>query len=694
MKPRTLVAALFSLALTALPSVAQPQAENLSRALVATRTPEGKVFVTWRLLPTDAKGAGFNVYRQDGETTPEKLNSEPLTGATSFMDDAAPKGVDYAGTDVSEEIERAAADSLKYSIRSVIAGAEQGPSTEASVWERGYLKIPIQPIEGYRPGDASVGDLDGDGELDIVIHLAGRGNDNSFAGVTDEPILDAYKMDGTHLWRINLGKNIREGEHYTQFMVYDLDGDGRAEVACKTADGTTDGAGKVIGDATKDWRTLREGSQRNGRILEGPEFLTIFDGRTGAALKTVDYIPTRDPIDGWGGIGGNAGNDSYGNRCDRFLACVAYLDGERPSLVMCRGVYGRIVMAAWDWRDGELTKRWVFDSGSSDEPYDDASPFSGMGGHSLAVADVDEDGRDEIVYQSMVVDDNGQGLYSTGLRHGDAMYVTDMYPDRPGQEVFTVHENEENAERFQTPGAAMRDARTGEILWKHSPTVDVGSGMAADIDPAHPGFEAWGGPGGLRDAKGESIGPAPRNSGWGIWWDGDPLRELLETGRGGRGGGRGRGRGPGGNAAPGGNSGPAVTGGSAGPGAANAGQGGGRNSGGRRGGFPGFGPRPTTVSKWNPATGQSDEIASLEGVSFSRGPCIAGDLLGDWREELLVVAPDGQSLRLYTTTIPTDLRITTLLADRQYRLGLVWQNVVYNKPCYPSFYLGDGMTPR
>jgi rhamnogalacturonan endolyase len=687
MIPRTLVATFFSLAVAIghapRPAAGQPQAERLSRGLVATRTAEGSVFVSWRLLPTDAKDATFNVYRQVGDGPAEKLNAAALTSATSFVDESAPNAAgDEAATNSPAN--------LSYFVRSVVANVELDPSPAAPVWEKGYLEIPLKPLEGYRPGDASVGDLDGDGELDIVIHMVGRGNDNSFAGVTDEPVLDAYKTDGTHLWRINLGKNIREGEHYTQFMVYDLDGDGRAEVACKTADGTTDGAGTVIGDATKDWRTLREGSQRHGRILEGPEFLTIFDGRTGAALKTVDYIPTRDPLDGWGGIGGNAGNDNYGNRCDRFLACVAYLDGERPSLVMCRGVYGRIVMAAWDWREGELTKRWVFDSGSSGEPYEDASPFSGMGGHSLAVADVDDDGRDEIVYQSMVVDDNGQGLYSTGLRHGDAMYVTDMYPDRPGQEVFTVHENEENAERFQTPGAAMRDARTGEILWKHSPTVDVGSGMAADIDPAHPGFEAWGGPGGLRDAKGESIGPAPRNSGWGIWWDGDPLRELLETGRGGRGGGgRGRGRGPGGNAAPGGNNGPGVTGGPAGSGAANSGQGGGR-----RGGFPGFGPRPTTVSKWNPATGESDEIASLEGVSFSRGPCISGDLLGDWREEVLLVAPDGQSLRLYTTTIPTVLRLTTLLADRQYRLGLVWQNVVYNKPCYPSFYLGEGMTPR
>ena len=164
-------------------------------------------------------------------------------------------------------------------------------------------------------------------------------------------------------------------------------------------------------------------------------------------------------------------------------------------------------MAAWDWRDGELTSRWVFDSGISYPPFKDASPYSGMGGHSLSVADVDEDGKDEIVYHSMVVDDDGQGLYSTGLRHGDSMHMSDMDPDRPGQEVFTVHENEEETVRFLTPGAAMRDARTGKILWSHSPGVDVGAGMAADIDPRHRGYEAWGGPGGLRNANGREIGP-------------------------------------------------------------------------------------------------------------------------------------------------------------------------------------------
>lgn len=613
------------------PVAAEPrQMENLTRGIVAVQQSEKQVYVGWRLLGTDPSNIAFNVYRESQTKGVEKVNDTPIAHSTNLIDTSFP-----------------ANDSLCYFVKPMVNGNELAATESIAVWKDNFLEIPIQTIPDYRAGDASVADLDGDGQLDIVLHQASRGRDNGSAGVTGTPILDAYQMDGTHLWRIDLGKNIREGEHYTQFIVYDLDGDGRAEVACKTADGSTDGTGKVIGDANKDWRTLQEGSNRNGRILDGPEFLTVFDGKTGAELSTVDYIPGRNPIDGWGGIGGNAGNDSYGNRCDRFLGCVAYLDGVRPSLVMCRGVYGRTVIAAWDWRDGKLTSRWVFDSGISYPPYRDASPFSGMGGHSLSVADVDEDGKDEIIYQAMVVDDDGSGLYSSGLRHGDAMYVTDMNPDRAGMEIFTIQENEDDAHLFQTPGAALRDARTGEILWSHSPTVDVKSGMAADIDPRYLGFEAWGGPGGLRNQAGNSIGPAPRETRWSIWWDDDPLREQLSVGR---------------------------------------------------ASFGRFQRRPddrnrfaTRITKWNWQSQLSETLEEIEGVAYGSNPSLVGDVIGDWREEVLLASPDGESLQLYTTTIPTDRRLTTLLHDPQYRLGLVWQNVVYNKPSLPSFYLGNGM---
>jgi rhamnogalacturonan endolyase len=591
----------------------QRQMENLTRGVVAVRQPDDNVSVSWRLFGTDPDTIAFNLYRVVSNAAPVKVNAQPLTESTHVIDRNA-----------------ATNQPLTYFVRPVLDGKELAASKSASVWENDYLEIPIKPIEGYRPGDISVADLDGDGEYEIVLHQISRGQDNSFAGITGTPVLDAYKLDGTHLWRIDLGINIREGQHYTQFMVYDLDGDGRAELACKTADGTKDGTGKVTGDPTKDWRNKETGTQRHGRILEGPEYFTIFDGQTGAALKTVDYVPSRDPIDGWGGIGGNGGNDSYGNRCDRFLACVAYLDGVRPSVVMCRGVYGRTVMAAWDWRDGQFTQRWVFDSGISYPPFTNASPFSGMGGHALSVADVDGDGKDEIVYQAMTVDDDGKGLYATGRRHGDALHISDFDPDRPGLELFLITENENETVRFQTPGAGLHDARTGKIIWSHSPGEDVGQGLVADIDPRHRGAEAWGGPGGLRNIRGEEIGAKPRSTDWAIWWDGDLLRELY--------------------------------------------------------GFSG-------VTKWNWETGREERIFAPQGRGVGLGPNLAGDILGDWREEILVAAPDRQSLRLYTTTIPTKHRLYTLMHDPQYRLSITWQNVAYNKPPHPSFYLGDGMAP-
>lgn len=599
-----------------LPAAAQRQMETLDRGLIAIRQGAGQVYLGWRLLGSDPAKTAFNLYRVTaGET--QRVNPEPLTGATNLLDANA-------------------ANATGYFVRPLTSDGEGEPSATVPVMAHPYLEIPLKPLEDYRPGDASTGDLDGDGQYEIIIHRSSKGKDNSFNGITGTPVLEAYQLDGSFLWRIDLGINIREGEHYTQFIVYDLDGDGRAEIACKTADGTKDGVGKILGDPDQDWRNKQEGSQKLGRILSGPEFLTIFDGKTGAALKTVDYLPGRDPIDGWGGIGGNGGADSYGNRSDRFLACVAYLDGKRPSLVMCRGVYGRSVLAAWDWRGGELSSRWVFDSGISHPPFADASPYSGMGGHALSVADVDEDGKDEIIYQAMTVDDDGKGLYSTGRRHGDALHVSDFDPARPGLELYLVTENEDDTVKLQTPGAGMHDARNGESLWSHSPGVDISDGIVADIDPRHPGAEVWGGPGGLRTVRGKPIGPAPRLADWVIWWDGDLLREIY-------------------------------------------------------GGF--------SIFKWNPASQTSDKIFSAEPPVFPAGrsryigmrPNLAADMLGDWREELLVAGPDGKSMRLYTTTIPTPHRLTTLMHDPQYRLSIAWQNVSYNKPPHTGYFLGEGM---
>lgn len=480
---------------------AQRQMENLGRGVVAIHQQKDSVFIGWRMLATDPDDIAFNVYRQSGSNDPVKLNAKPVTDITDFIDM-------HANT----------AQSNAYFVRPVLKAKEQAASASfvlpANAPVQSFLSLPLQTPIGYTPNDVSVGDLDGDGEYEIVLHQAGRGRDNASNGLTDPPILQAYKMNGRLLWTVNLGKNIREGAHYTQFMVYDLDGDGKAELACKTADGTVDGKGKVIGDSTKDWRNT------NGKILEGPEFFTIFSGETGEALATTNYLPPRGNIGGWGGIGGNGGNDDSGNRVDRFLACVAYLDGKRPSVVMCRGYYGRSVLAAWDWRDGKLSSRWVFDS------QDGKNPFSGMGYHNLSVADVDGDGKDEIIYGSMVVDDNGKGLFTTGLRHGDALHVSDLDPTRPGLEVFGVHEIEE---RTTGPGAVLYSARTGEIYWRGSEEKDVGRGVAEDIDPDNAGAEMWwSGSDGLFSMKGQKIGESPSSTNFVIWWDGGLTRQLLD----------------------------------------------------------------------------------------------------------------------------------------------------------------------
>jgi len=583
--------------------------ENLDRGVVAVRYKPDSVFVSWRLLATEPENLAFNIYRTTGNGKPVKLNQQPLTGGTNFTDTKA----DLSQTNA-------------YTVKALVNGKETSGSKPfvipANATAGQYLSLPLKTPAGYRPHDASVGDLDGDGQYEIVLHQVGKGLDNSFNGMTDKPILQAYKLDGTLLWTINLGRNIREGEHYTQFIVIDMDGDGKAEVAMKTADGTIDGKGKVIGDSTKDYRSQKP--QTLGKVLEGPEFFTIFNGLTGAALTTTEYIPSRYPTDGWGGPGGNGGNDNSGNRVDRFLACAAYLDGKLPSVVMCRGYYGRTVLAAWDYRNGKLTSRWVFDT------KDGKNPFSGQGNHNLTVADVDEDGKDEIVYGSMVVDDNGKGLFSTGFRHGDALHVSDLDPDRPGLEVFGPHEIEDHAKgdsgyvKGAGPGVTVYAARTGEVYFKGSIDTDVGGGVAENIDPSNPGAEMWwSNSGGLYSIKGEKIGVTPMGS-WPIFWDADYTRELMAGGR---------------------------------------------------------------INKYKVGT-----IFSANGERGNgRGNAnLAADLFGDWREEF-ILSPNSNELRIYTTVIPTEHRLYTLMHDPQYRLSIAWQNVSYNQPPHLSFYLGEDL---
>jgi len=591
---------------------AQRQMEKLGRGMVAINQGDGKVYVGWRMLGTDTNNIAFNLYRITGDDPVVKLNDQPISQSTNYVD----TGVDLGQSNF-------------YFVNSVLEGQEQQASAAytltANAPVQPYISIPLRTPDGYAPNDASVGDLDGDGEYEIVLHQASRGRDNARSGITGEPIFEAYKLDGTFMWRINLGKNIREGAHYTQFMVYDLDGDGRAEFACKTADGTVDGQGKVIGDADADYRNSR------GYILEGPEFLTIFDGLTGAALVTTDYIPARhsetlNPTpqqieDIWG--------DDYGNRVDRFLACIAYLDGERPSLVMCRGYYTRTVLAAWNFRDGKLTHVWTFDS-------DDGTPsnrdYRGQGNHNLSVGDVDGDGKDEIIYGACAIDHEGMGLYTTGLGHGDAMHLSDIDPDRPGLEVWAIHERPSHPY-----GANLRDAETGQVIWGLK-LRDPGRGLSIDIDPLHRGYECWANNSdGLYNCKGEKISDSkPRSCNMGIWWDGDVVREILD------------------------------------------------------------GTRIDKWDYINGTTDRllSDEDYDCVRNNGSKSnPCLHADILGDWREEVIWRTSDNMELRIFTTTIPAACRFYTLMHDPVYRLSVAWQNVAYNQPTQPGFYFGEGMEP-
>lgn len=599
-------------------SSAQRLMENLGRGLVAINKGNGVVYLGWRLLGTDSEDIAFNLYRSTNGRKPLKLNSLPLTLTTDFEDSRA---------DLSKH--------NSYFVKTVIKGKETETSDPfllaANPPAVPYLSVPLQTPAGYTPNDASVGDLDGDGEYEIIIHQVGVGRDNSHAGITSAPILEAYKLNGTFLWRINLGRNIREGAHYTQFMVYDLDGDGKAEIACKTADGTIDGQGNCIGDSTKDWRNSR------GYILKGPEYLTVFDGLTGAAVSTVKYLPGRHPDKEdpdqeemaavWG--------DGNGNRMDRFLGGVAYLDGRNASLIMCRGYYTRSVIAAWDFKDKKLTSRWIFDSDASAEN----RKYRGQGNHSLTIADVDADGKDEIVYGAMTLDDDGRGLYSTGIGHGDALHVSDLDPSRPGLEVFDIQE------RFGDAGASFRDARTGEVIWKKASIKagddgeGPGRGLSLDVDPRYEGFESWvagAGITGMFDVRGNKISEGNPSVNFGIFWDEDMLSELLNS---------------------------------------------------------------TTVSKWDYLAGKSNvlfDAASYDCVSNNgtkSTPALSADLFGDWREEVMFRTRDGKELRIFTTTIPAKNRLFTFMHDPQYRQSIAWQNVAYNQPPHTGFYIGPNMKP-
>lgn len=604
-------------------AVAQPrydmdtiQRERLNRGVVAIRQADGKVAVSWRILYSDKKGEPFDIYR-DGR----KLNDSPLTSGGTFYIDPSPSEADAT-----------------YEVH---GGGLDGKCVLPADAPCGYIPIKLQKPDGgfspdgwdydYAANDASVGDVDGDGQYEVFLKWEPtNAHDNAHDGYTAATYIDCYRLSGERLWRIDLGRNIRSGAHYTPFIVYDLDGDGRAELMVKTADGTTDGKGNVIGNADADWC-----DERTGRILSGPEYLSVFNGLTGEAMATVDYIPERGDLMGWG--------DSRGNRSERYLAGVGYFDGHRASAFFCRGYYTRTVIAAWDWDGKELKSHWTFDT--NDPKWSD---YAGQGNHNLRVADVDGDGCDEITYGSMAVDNDGTGLYNTGMGHGDAMHLTAFDPSTDRLQVWDCHENRRD-------GSDFRDAATGKVIFQIKSSTDVGRCMAADIDPTNPGVEMWSSDShGVRNLKGEVVtrknAPAddrreePRpdkhtnamffRGGWlptnsAVWWDGDLLREMLDH---------------------------------------------------------------EAVSKYDYETGLCDRIVRFEGCRFNNwsksNPCLSADIIGDWREEVLVRTDDSNELRLYVSTMPTDHRINCLMEDIPYRLGVAAENVGYNQPPETGFYLG------
>ena len=603
MSKRLCISIVFMLALC-LGVNAQRPTDKLDRGLVAVKTTNG-VFCSWRIFGEEYYDVTYNIYR-DGT----KLNSEPLT-VSNYQDNG--------GTTASS-----------YTVSAVVRGTEQSQCAPANVLNHKYLEVQMNHgdlTSTYIPNDACCADVDGDGELEILLKF-----DNASWANASYPrgghngeyfIIEVYKLNGQRLWWIDLGPNMADFQNNEQNIVaYDWDDDGKAEAVMRASDGTVihkaDGSTYVIGDPSKNYL----GYTNTGQwfVHEGSEFLVYMNGETGEPYHVQDY-PLRRLEDNETDLNA-AWGDGYGHRSTKHFFGAPVLDGRKPSIFLARGIYTRHKMVAYDVNPytHKLQLRWRWNNNSP------GSQWYGQGYHNFGIADVDWDGRDEIVFGSMVIDDNGHGLSTTGLGHGDAQHCSDFNPYAHGQEIYCCNEDQ--------PSNNYRDATTSKIYYRMAGGNDDGRAMCGNFSNSYPG------------AMGASAHDAPIScvtndhvDGMGggfdlnfrLYWDGDLLEETFN-------------------------------------GTAT------RNSNGR-------------IAKYGTGV-----IETLEG-SFTNNdtkatPCYQGDILGDWREEV-IMRTAANNIRIYTTTIPTKWRNYTLWHDMQYRQAMVWQMCGYNQPPHTSYFLGE-----
>ena len=461
--------------------------EYLDRGVYAIKSGNG-MFISWRFNANDDDNAEFQLFRDD-----QLIYTSKAGEATNYWDAQGNSG-------------------SKYRVDTLLNGSVVSSEDCRFTSGTNYFDIPLKsPGSIYSPNDCCAGDVNGDGQYEIIVKWdPSDSQDNSKTGKTSNVYIDCYTLTGQQLWRIDLGRNIRAGQHYTQLAVADFDCDGKAELVTKTCDGTVDGTGKAIGNASANY------VDSSGLVLQGPEYMTLFEGATGRALDTIDFSVPRGVATGnqakstWG--------DDYGNRCERYNCAIAYLDGVHPSVIYGRGYYTRLTLSAVDVVNGKLSKKWVFDTG-----FNTSDPAYGCGNHNVMVADFDNDGRQEVCMGACCIDDNGKLLWSTRQGHGDAMHAGDLDPNREGIEVFLCHEGGDH-------GISLVDGKNGSIIWHFDGDKDTGRCCADNIIAGNSGAEFWGSRPAYNvyDVSGKQIGSKQPSTNFLIYWDGDLERELLD----------------------------------------------------------------------------------------------------------------------------------------------------------------------